>query len=105
MVLKVPLYLSIEGLDYEDLSLDDFRELQENLTNYYTNGVNLASSQLFSDKDYQIELLTEWFGKHPKGCIQRFLEASEKTAKKKILSIPRLIDREEALEHLRKDLA
>lgn len=105
MVLKVPLYLSIEGLDYDDLSLEDFRDLQDNLTNYYTSGIKLTYSQQFSDKDYQIELLTEWFGGYPQGCIQRFLEESEKTAKKKILSIPRLIDREEALEHLRKDLA
>jgi len=105
MVLKVPLYLSIEGLEYDDLSLEDFRDLQDSLTNYYTSGINLTNSQIFSDKDYQIELLTEWFGQHPQGCIQRFLEESEKTAKKKILSIPKLIDREEALEHLRKDLA
>jgi len=106
MVLKVPLYLSIEGLEYDDLTLEDFRDLQENLTNYYTSGIQLANHQNLSNtRRYQIEDLKDWFAEQPQRCVQRFLEESEKTQKKTILSIPRCIDREEALEHLRKDLA
>jgi len=105
MVLKVPLYLSIEGLEYDDLTLEEFRELQDNLTRYYTSGVNLANRQQLNDTKYHLELVTEWFSEHPLNSIQRYLEESTRSSKRKILSIPRLIDREEALEHLRKGLA
>lgn len=104
MVLKIPLYLSIEGLEYDDLTLEEFRDLQEKLSNRYTSGINLARSQLFSET-FHLEYLDTLFRENPRCSIEKTLEKSKKTSKKTILSTPRLIDREEALEHLRKDLA
>jgi len=105
MVLKIPLYLSIEGLDYDDLSLEDFKELQEILSDSYTCGIYLTSQTNIRDTEYLYELMKDWFEGIPKDRIERFLECSELTSKKSILSTPRLIGREEALAHLRKDLS
>lgn len=104
MVLKIPLYLSIEGLEYDDLTLEEFRELQETLSERYTTGINLARSQQFSE-NFHLEFLDTLFEDFPISSIQYTLKNSKKNSKKKILSTPRLIDREEALAHLRKDLA
>jgi len=105
MVLKIPLYLSIEGLDYDDLTLEDFKELQEILSDSFTSGIYLTSQTNIRDTEYLYELMKDWFDERPKKKIEEYLKCSNLSPKKTILSTPRLIGMEEALDHLRKDLS